>query len=459
MRKHLRSGLLALSLAATATGCSDYLQGPGISQDPNNPTTTTLNSLMSSVQANLFLTMEADPARSVCVWMQQCSGQQSQYLSVGNYSALGDGDFWYANWAAVYGGGGLIDLRAIYSRAISPTVGDSLYAGIANVLIAYFAGTAADLWGDIPYTQASQPSLYKTPVADPQQTVYDSVQNRLSQALVLLAATGPTNVGPRGADEVYGGDAALWTALAHTLKARYWMHIAEVVPAAYDSALAQAALGIQQGNDYHAYHTTDIKQSNIWYQFFTTAAPGDVAAGKNLVDQLDTAGDPRLAEYYSGTPNDGSIYVGADPGQTINPGDLSSLSNGRLAPDFPQPLVTWAENELIAAEVYSAKGQTANALARLTTVQAASGISTNQSLTGAALFNAIMTEKYTQDFQNIEAWSDWRRSCVPAFTAFPPGYTSPPLKLPIPYSERVANPNLAATDPFVPTWNNPNACP
>jgi hypothetical protein len=31
--------------------------------------------------------------------------------------------------------------------------------------------------------------------------------------------------------------------------------------------------------------------------------------------------------------------------------------------------------------------------------------------------------------------------------------------LPIPYTERVANPNLSVTDPFVPTWNNPNACP
>jgi hypothetical protein len=459
MRKSLRSGLLALSLAATATGCSDYLTGSGVSQDPNNPPTFTLNSLMSSVQANLFLTLESDDARSVCVWMQQCSGQQSQYASVGDYSALGDGDFWYANWAAVYGGGGLIDLRTMYAKAISPSVGDSVYAGIADVLIAYYAGTAADLWGDVPYTQASQPSVYKTPVADPQQTVYDSVQGRLDEALVFLAATGPTNVGPGTVDEVYGGDAALWTALAHTLKARYYMHIAEVVPSAYASALAQTALGIQQGGDYHAFHTTDIKQSNIWYQFFTTAAFGYMAAGKNLVDQLNTAGDPRLAEYFSGTPNNPSIYVGADPGVTINPGDISTLSDTRLAPDFAQPLVTWAENQLIAAEVYSVQGQDAQALANLTAVQAASGVTTNPALTGAALFNAIMTEKYTQDFQNVETWSDWRRTCVPNFTAFPTGYSSPPLKLPIPYSERVANPNLAATDPFAPTWNNPNACP
>jgi len=459
MRKSFSSGLLALSLAATATGCSDYLTGSGVSQDPNNPPTYTLNSLMSSVQANLFLTMEADPARSVCVFMQQCSGQQSEYAAVGNYSALGDGDFWYFNWAAIYGGGGLIDLRTMYAKALSPSVDDSLYAGIVDVLTAYYAGTAADLWGDVPYTQASQPSVYKTPMADPQQTVYDSVQNRLTEALVFLAATGPTNVGPGSADEVYGGDAALWTALAHTLKARYWMHIAEVVPAAYDSALAQTALGIQQGADYNAYHTIDIKQSNIWYQFFTTAAFGYMAAGKNLVDQLNAAGDPRLAEYYTGTPNDPSIYVGADPGVTLNPGDISTLSDARLAPDFAQPLVTWAENQLIAAEVYSVQGQDAQALTLLTEVQAAAGVTTDPSLTGAALFNAIMTEKYTQDFQNVEAWSDWRRTCVPAFTAFPPGYTSPPLKLPIPFTETTANPNLVVTDPFQPTWNNPNACP
>ncbi|HKV74397.1 MAG TPA: SusD/RagB family nutrient-binding outer membrane lipoprotein [Gemmatimonadales bacterium] len=461
MNKTLASGLVALSLATGLTACTDFLTGGDVSNDPNNPTTATITSLMSSVQANLFLTMEADLARTSCTFMQQCSGVASQYLSVGNYTALGDGDFWFGNWASIYGGGGLIDLRTIRGRTLDPTVADSLYAGITDVLTAYLIGTAADVWGDVPFTQASQPKVFTTPVADPQLVIYDSMQARLSEAIRFMSSTGPTNIGPLGVDLVYGGDAAKWIALAHTLKARYFIHTANVRAGAYDSALVHTALGIQQGNDYAAFHTADVKQSNIWYQFFTTAGFGYMAAGKFGVDLLVNSNDPRLAELYSPIPADPTIFLGADPGQVPSSDSLSTLSDARLAPDFPQPLVTWAENELISAEANFKKGQEAPALASLTAVQtAATGdpTFTDQSLTGPALFTAIMTEKYVTDFQNIEAWSDWRRTCIPAL-APAAGQPSIPLKLPIPFTERSANPNLTATDPFVPAPNNPAGCP
>jgi hypothetical protein len=462
MRKTLARGLVALSLAGGMSACTDYLTGGDVSNDPNNPTTATITSLMSSVQANLFLTFEADLARTTCTFMQQCSGVASQYLSVGTYSALGDGDFWYGNWASIYGGGGLIDLRTIRTRTLEASVADSLYAGISDVLTAYLIGTAADVWGDVPFAQASQPAIFSTPVADPQLAVYDSVQARLSEALAFMSASGPTNIGPLGVDLVYGGDAAKWIALAHTLKARYYVHTANVRATAYDSALAETALGIQQGNDYAAVHTADFKRSNIWFQFFTQAGFGYMAAGKFQVDLLVASDDPRLPLYYTPIPASvgdvDSTYIGADPGDVPNSDSLSTLSDARLAPDATQPLVTWAENQLIAAEANSKKGLDGPALTLLTGVQAASGVVTDGSLTGAGLFTAIMTEKYVQDFQNIEVWSDWRRTCIPALLPAP-GQPSIPLKLPIPFTERSANPNLAPTDPFVAAANNPAGCP
>lgn len=457
MRTTLSSGLLALALATGATGCRDYLTG-SVGQDPNNPPTATINSLMASVQANLFLTMESDLARSTCTWMQQCSGQASQYLSVGNYTALGDGDFWYANWAAIYGGGGILDLRTIRARALGPSVADSLYAGIADVLTAYFAGTAADVWGDVPFTQASQPEVYTQPAADPQLTVYDSVQARLNEAIVLMAATGPTNLGPGGVDLVYGGNATQWTALANTLKARYFIHTANVRPTAYDSALKYAALGIaSSAGDYHAVHTTNLSSSNIWYQFFTTAGFGYMAAGAYQVNFLAATSDPRLPEYYSPIPADTTVFRGADPGVVLSTDSISSLSNARLAPDLPQPLVTWAETQLIAAEANAKTGNPGTALALLTTVQSAAGVITPSGLTGDSLFAHIMREKYVQDFQNIEVWSDWRRTCIPALLPAA-GNPTIPLKLPIPFTERTANPHLQPTNPFTPASNNPSGC-
>ena len=80
------------------------------------------------------------------------------------------------------------------------------------------------MWGDVPYSQASDPSHFPTPQLDPQQQVYAAIQARLDTAIIDLQATGPTNFGAGANDLVYGGDAASWLALAHTLKARYYVH-------------------------------------------------------------------------------------------------------------------------------------------------------------------------------------------------------------------------------------------
>jgi len=39
-------------------------------------------------------------------------------------------------------------------------------------------------------------------------------------------------------------------------------------------------------------------------------------------------------------------------------------------------------------------------------------------ITGAALLDSIMTEKYVALFQNIEVWSDYKRTCLPALTPY-----------------------------------------
>jgi len=280
MRNGVRFSLLALGLSIAVSGCD--LTGPKLSDNPNDPSAASNVSLLSSAQANLWVQSEADLARTVCVWLQQCSGRQSQYFGVGNYSAIGDGDFWFQNWAATYGGGGLIDLRRIQSSSLA--AGDSNFAGIAAVIEVWLVGTAADVWGDVPYSQAA--TSVANPALDPQQQVYDHLQAKLDSAITFLSDTGGRNVGPKGAELVYGGNDSLWIRLAETLKARYFMHVAERIPAAYDSALVHAQLGIRQGQDYDNYHTSVLTSSNIWFQFFTTAALNYVAAGQFLVDQL-----------------------------------------------------------------------------------------------------------------------------------------------------------------------------
>ena len=209
----------AASLALTAAACTSFLTDTKASTDPNNPPKATRFQLLTGVQAAQFLAQEGNAPFIVCLWMQQCQGvggrfvdQESQYAVT---NATTNPEF-----AGVYGTGGLLDIKAIEASADS--AGDQQFKGVAEVWEALVIGTAADLWGDIPYREAS--ADIDQPHYDPQLQVYDDVEAKLDQAITDLAGSGP---GAGTNDFVYGGDVAKWTAAANTLKARYHLHMVE----------------------------------------------------------------------------------------------------------------------------------------------------------------------------------------------------------------------------------------
>src|SRR5665647_46759 len=201
----------ALSLVVGAAACTSFLTDSTASTDPNNPATVTTAQLFTAVQAAQFLAQEGNPAFLTCLFMQQCQGVGGRFLSQESEYTITNGTA-NAEFAGVYGGGGLLDIKTIESR--SEAAGDLQYKGIAEVWEALVIGTAADVWGDIPYREAAGDAA--DPVFDPQLQVYDDIEAKLDQAITDLAGAGP---GPGANDFVYGGDVAKWTAAAYTLKA------------------------------------------------------------------------------------------------------------------------------------------------------------------------------------------------------------------------------------------------
>jgi hypothetical protein len=326
---------------------------------------------------------------------------------------------------------------------------------VAAVLEAWIVGMAADAWGDVPYSQAVD-STVAEPAPDPQEQVYAAVQAKLDEAIVLLNSSNAAVTAPGDEDLVYGGDLLQWTELAYTLKARFHLHTAEQLgPPAYQAALAAAANGIStSNNDYIPYHSTGSTETNLWHQF-TIQWVDYLSAGQFLVDLLDNAGDPRLAQYFD--RNSQGNFVGAAPGEdvSVNPSPISST---RLAGSFSPPYVTYAENQLIQAEAawqVAGGGAAGNTAAQpfVTEARAASGLGP-VAVTGLA---TIMTEKYIVLFQNFEVWNDYRRTCLPALTPAE-GSLSIPARVTYPLSERNANTNIPADEPLT-NWNDPNPCP
>jgi hypothetical protein len=446
MRTRLTAIALALGLGLGSGACSDFLTGPKLSDNPNRPTQATNATLLVSAQTNLAFQSESHLARTVCIWMQQCSGTNKQYLALGLY-ITGDDDYYYDGWIDAYARGGLLDLHRMQRNALQTA--DTAYAGVGYVLEAWLMGQTADVWGDIPYSQAVD-STIAAPAPDPQQLVYQTVQAKLDTAIIFLATTTV----PPGAEElVYEGDVAKWTALANTLKARFYLHTAERDPTAYQKAFAAASLGITDATgagDYLAFHSRAQTETNLWHQF-TIGWPQYLSAGKFLVDLLrSNASDStvRLPAYFA--LNSDNLYLGVDPGQGLA-GNPSELSATRLDGGFRQPLVTYVENELILAEAAVQIGD-ASAQTHLNNARTAQGLTTIP-LAGLA---TIMTEKYAALFQNPEVWNDYKRTCLPALTPAS-GASQIPVRLVYPLSERTANPSIPGPGPAR-NWNDPNPC-
>jgi starch-binding outer membrane protein, SusD/RagB family len=446
MRKSTNILVGGFVLAFVATGCGDFLSGPKLTSDPNKQQETrSPDQYFVPIQANTWMLNEGQLARTSSVWMQQMAGVQRQFSSLDIYS-IGEGDL-ENEWSNLYTGGGLIDAHKLQGQVTA--LGDRRYLGIAKIYEAWLIGIAADVWGDVPYSEAEKD--IPTPKLDKQMDIYAAIQTLLSSALTDLAAG--VGAGPGGADLVYGGSAAKWTDFAHTLKARYYLHMSELDPTNYARALAEAQLGIKKGNDYTSFHSTLPTESNQWYQFQVNSRSGYMLAGEALVDTLKNRGnDPRLAQYYAGPP-----FIGSKPGEN-NDATASDLSDARLDPAFRQPLVTYRENQLIIAEAASKTGNDALALTSLNAERADVGLPP-VALAGAALYAAIMTEKWIEDFQKIEAWQDHNRSCFPRLVPAP-GATAIPGRYLYPTNERNSNPNIPApSQQPARNQNDPNACP
>jgi hypothetical protein len=449
---------LALALILGSAACVD-LSGPKLDNDPNRPTVSSNASLFAAAQANMFVFQEGHLTRTICMWLQQCAGVAQQYLANAVYQVTED-EF-YNQWTQVYAGGGLIDLRTIQRQALAK--GDSAFAGVALVYEAWFVGIAADLWGDIPYSESANPAI-NAPHLDTQQSVYATLQARLDTAIIDLAGTGPGSVGPEGADLAYGGDLAKWTALAHTLKARLHLHTAEQLGApAYASALAEAQLGIQSpAGDYFTIHAANANEANIWFQFLG-AWQGYIAPGNYIIDSLMVPrSDPRLSTYFTPAPAgpNAGLYVGAINGVDFdNAAVVSQFGPARASADSPQPLATWAENQLIIAEAAYQGGDEPTAVAALEAERANAGdtLPLAPVPTGQALLDAIMTEKYVVTFQTNEVWNDYNRTCIPRLTPVA-GASGIPARIVYPLSERNANPSIPDQGPLR-NWNDPVGCP
>jgi hypothetical protein len=239
---------------------------------------------------------------------------------------------------------------------------------------------AANL-GDIPYREAAD-STIPHPRYDPQLQVYADLQAELDSAItIFLSATGPSSLGSASdqSELIYAGRSqaelrSVYTAVARSLKARFYLHVAAAstagvagAPAAsYDSALKYATAGIgSPADDLIWFHDASSVGTNGWLSVNTLL---DLAPGAAIIEILKrriAAGveDDRRIAFYFAPADDGEyrghrpagLPVSAAPGVYDGSGPSYSAIGNFINPElsdgsFGNPELTYAETQLIAAE-------------------------------------------------------------------------------------------------------------
>lgn len=134
-----------------------------------------------------------------------------------NYLQSLDGGTLNGVWSNVYSGM-IPNFQAIQAaNAANPDVDLSFHEAVAKTLIAHNLMELVDWLGDIPWTEANNPSEFPSPTLDDDASVYAAALTMLDEALGQFASSG----GPGNAtDFYYDGDISKWIKLANTIKMR-----------------------------------------------------------------------------------------------------------------------------------------------------------------------------------------------------------------------------------------------
>jgi hypothetical protein len=338
--------------------------------------------------------------------------------------------------------------------------------GPAQVMRSLLFGYVTDVWGDVPYSQALKGDAADAiilPAYDAQKDIYAGLFKDLGDAATAMAGAPGSAATLGGADPIYGGSRIKWQRFANSLRARHAMRLSNV-----DAATARAQLtaaisapgGLIQSNDDNAQMNWpgDGVYDNPWS--VNNQTRDDHRLSERLLNEMVPVGDPRVAVYaqptlcfqnpagtgcpaspaqFAGMPN---ALTAAQAGNysltSSRPGRVFYSTNrfcngctGLTGATFPAFVLTYAEVSFILAEA-AERGWIAGSAAAyyqqgirasmeqwgVTNTAAIDAFLAQPDIayqSGTPGLRRIALQKWIALYsEGVQAWSEWRRTCVPA---------------------------------------------
>lgn len=288
--------ILIVVFSISIFSCEDFEE---VNTSPNDPEVVSSNFVLTYVlteTAKLY-TGESGISSNIAGAMQYTQ-KGTQFNNSGpNYYAWSN-----ESWSGYYNV--LRNNQIIYNSAVEQD--HAFFEAVSLVMRAYIFGFVADLYGDIPFSEALQASddIF-FPKYDDQKDVYVGVLSDLKKANELLSSVNASDSPiDASADIYYGGNPDKWRRFANSLRLRYVLRLdnkkSEISELNLESEFQDAAQFVFQSNEDNA----------IMEYIGTTednAAPGGLLRSSNpnfalkpaatLINQLVSTSDPRLERW------------------------------------------------------------------------------------------------------------------------------------------------------------------
>ncbi len=491
MKTSIYKYLFLISILSFSACKKDYLD---VNTDPNNPADVTIELLLPPVLGYTAYNL-GNPYQIVGgLWSQYWTQgpTASQYLSLDQY-VITSSSFvrpWDDSYAGALSNCDEIIKKGLAIKADANLSADeqsrgSNYAAIAKIMQAFIFQTMSDLHGDIPFSEAikgrDEDGAVLSPKFDDQTAVYDGLITLINDGITLVDVNGAH---PAADDYFFAGDMELWTKFANTLKLKIYLrqvYVRESVARQGIQAMFTAnAEFLGNGEDALVPFTDDQFNRNPLFTTITALSGDNLIASRTSIDYLTNTNDPRIDVFFAkaaAAPNTGN-QVGIIQGNAINlPPNQNANSFSKPSPNVggvvpanvtggataPVIIMSGAESLLLQAEAI-ARGYAVGDAASLyneaidasfeywgledDAVAYKAQTSTLYPTAGTlqAKLKAIIVQKWVcmTGTQNIEAWTEWRRTGYPDFFTLSASNSSGgifPVRLLYPNSEVNRNPN------------------
>lgn len=439
--------------ALLLSSCSESFFDINVS--PNNPAAATPALVLPSALSGSAYVMGGYYHAVGSFWTQQYAQSPSatQWSEWESYN-LAEDDF-NRQFTTLYAGA-LYDYQ--YVRNNTAPEANWKYYAISTLMQAYTFQVLADLYDEIPFTEALQGVAVPQPHYDKGSVVYDSLLVRIDNAM-SKDFSASTVQDPGTSDLIFGGNMATWKKFANTLKLKIYMRYTKIDPNKYKTQI-QALL---TANDFL---TTDAKFSafkaeqtgyNPFYNTFVDRLASNVIANTTLMKYLTDNSDPRREKLFAPSAT-GSLMASVAAGESpTTTGTIKNFATPIMGSTAPVYFFSKEEVLFLIAEAQERYVSSAAAEATYNSAIQASLVSLGLSATAITSttypytgIKSIMEQKWlaSTNKRAIEAFFDFNRTGYPNFfskslTSIYNG-TERPQRLFFPDSERKTNANTPA---------------